>query len=328
MDAVVLTRSIVVHDVGKIRPILDSLFTFAVAERYVSLSTNFVKNDPSWTVQRALDNQLIYWDGSEIAGSLGKIAVPPMLLHSIHLHAGRNAGCSIQLLQHRTARNSASADDNNEAFAISALLHRLMAASISGDDTIPLSELLGSAVINSPSTPLANRRVTIPHCLDLQELDTPVTAANFSRFVKGLKENSKEHPGTTCVAFLNARNAPFADAFLVFNELTIFIQEKRSVMATETVTEKKRPSMCVSWLLRRCSRVDTNQSVVTEEHRKVTQVMKADDIFVYMTDQAPIMLTGLPPRTLVVTPELHVSLLGELLAWLRTSVVEEHSDVR
>lgn len=113
------------------------------------------------------------------------------------------------------------------------------------------------------------------------------------------------------MAFVNLRNAPFADAFIIFPELVIFIQEKQSVTA--------RKQNASGWIARHQFPTDC----VEAELSKISEVMEPDDLFLYVCDNqsggAPCCIGT---NTLLITVEQHSKLQRKTLAWLRASALE------
>ena len=111
------------------------------------------------------------------------------------------------------------------------------------------------------------------------------------------------------MAFLNGRNAPFADAFLTFPELVIFIQDKQSVTARQqnaTICETSKGSISV----------DLN--CLENERLNVSKAMTSDDLCLYVcNNQSDGGSSSIGTDTLLVTVEHHTKLLGNILAWLR-----------
>jgi hypothetical protein len=96
-----------------------------------------------WTIEDAQNQSLLYWNGT--LGRHGTVIMPALSLHHIHLNSATNAGASIHPLKRPTAFMSS---DDNEALAVSALLHKFKAASIGGTTQILLyKDLMGGMII-------------------------------------------------------------------------------------------------------------------------------------------------------------------------------------
>ena len=223
MDVVYLT-SIFISELLQLNydvpgEVLDNIFSLSVSERPVGLEQII---SPNWTVERAQSRSLLYWRVT--SGGLGIIVMPPILLYLIHLNCGRSTGAQIHPLRRPSATMTA---DDNESLAISALLHKLKAASIVGLEKVDFyRDLLGE-----PGRP--DRPVTVPKCFDYKVLSEQVVKDTFQAtrldVLKMIRDNSASAP----IAFINGRSAPFADAFIIFPELTIFIHEKQSTKSRQ-----------------------------------------------------------------------------------------------
>ena len=220
MDVVILTSNIISgllqlqYDVPG--EVLDNIFSLSVSERPVGLQQIIC---PDWTVEQAQSKSLLYWRVT--SGGLGIIVMPPILLHLIHLNCGRRSA-----YVHPLKRPSATVDDN-ESLAISALLHKLKSASIVGCETVDLyRDLLGEQ--GRPDRPL-----TVPKCFDYHVLSEQVVNETYQAKKLEILERSRVNPASSPIAFINGRSAPFADAFMIFPELTIFIQEKQSTKSRQ-----------------------------------------------------------------------------------------------
>ena len=154
--------------------------------------------------------------------------------------------------------------------------------------------------------------VTVPKCFNLEVLRNQIGDDEFeAKKLKVLADREKV-PQITPIAFVNGRNASFADAFIIFPELVIFIQEKQSVLA--------RQQNASGWISEHKFSVDC----VASERLKVVKSMMPNDLFLYICDSqgggAPCCIGT---DTMLITVELHTKLLGSTLAWLRASSLED-----
>ena len=226
--------------------------------------------------------------------------MPPLLLHHIHLYSADGAGASIHQLKRPSAWVSS---DDNEALAVSALLHKLKTASIGGTTQVFLyKDLMGGMKIEG----VADVLVTVPKCFDLAVLDTQIGIKQFALKKRETSKNTRRY-----IAFVNGRGASFADAFIILPEIVILIQEKQSVNARKrNVTEWTKNIPYCHVRLR-------------NERLKVSKVMKKNDLFAYVTDeQGGGASWSMDDNTLVVTAAHHDRLFGSTLAWLRASALE------
>ena len=268
MDVVSMTRPHVTGYGGESKlpdDLLDNIFSLAIAGHPIRLDQQLIHGTNMWTVEDAQNQSLLYWNGTP--GRHGIVVMPPLLLHHIHLNSADGAGASIHQLKRPSAWMSS---DDNEALAVSALLHKLKAASIGGTTQVFLyKDLMGGMKIEG----VADVLVTVPKCFDLAVLDTQIGIKQFAQKKRETSKNTRRYPATTPIAFVNGRGASFADAFIILPEIVILIQEKQSVNARKrNVTEwtKNIPSCHVS---------------VRNERLKVSKVMKKNDLFVYVTDE-------------------------------------------
>jgi hypothetical protein len=306
MDVISMTRPKVTgygHESGLPDDLLDNIFSLAIAGHPIKLDQRLIHGTNMWTVEDAQNRSLLYWNGAP--GGCGTVIMPPLLLHHIHLNSAKNAGASIHPLKRPSAFMSS---DDNEALAVSALLHKLKAASIGGTTQVFLyKDLMGGMKIEG----VADVIVTVPQCFNLEVLDKRIGVKEFARKKREVLENIRTDPTTTPIAFVNGRGASFADAFIILPGIAIFIQEKQSVIARRrNVTERtKNIPFC--------------HTSVVNERLKVSKVMERNDLFVYVTDDqdggAPSSMAN---DTLVVTAERHNQLFGSTLAWLRASALE------
>ena len=281
--------------------LLDNIFSIAVAEHPIQLSDHLTKN---WTVEDAQNRSLLYWKG--VPGGYGAVIMPPLLLHHFHLNSSKNAGASIHLLKRPSSTMTVS---DNEAVAATSLLHKLKAASITGREQVLLfKDLMGGMTAEGWEDIL----VTVPKCFNLEVLRNQIGDDEFEAKKLKVLADSEKLPQITPIAFVNCRNASFADAFIIFPELVIFIQEKQSVLA--------RQQNASSWISKHKFSVDC----VASERLKVVKSMMPNDLFLYICDSqgggAPCCIGT---DTMLITVELHTKLLGSTLAWLRASSLED-----
>ena len=155
--------------------------------------------------------------------------------------------------------------DDNEAFAVSALLYKLKAASIGGTTLVYLyKDLMGGIKIER----VADVIVTVPKWFNLEFRDKQIGAKEFARKKREVFKNILIDPATTLLDFVNGRGTSFADAFIILPEIVILIHEKQSVVARKrnVTLRTKNISFC-------------HLSVVNER-LKVLKVMKKDDLVI------------------------------------------------
>ena len=306
MDIILMARSRVTGYALEVLEIpddlLDNIFSITVAEHPIQLSDRLTRE---WTVEDAQNRSLLYWKG--VPGGHGTVIMPPLLLHHIHLNSSKYAGASIHLLKRPSSTLTIS---DNESVAPTAFLHKLKAHSIAGREQVLLfKDLMGGMIIDGRDDIL----VTIPKCFNLEVLRYQIGVNEFSEKKSKVLADSEKRPSTTPIAFVNGRGAPFADAFVIFPELVIFIQEKQSVLARQQNATR-------SWIPKRQFPIDC----VERELLKVSEAMKPDDLFLYVCDNqgggAPCYIGT---NTLLITVERHAVLLGSTLTWLRASSLED-----
>ena len=159
--------------------------------------------------------------------------------------------------------------------------------------------------------------VTVPLCLTLTVLKGQIDRANFNKMKVSVKSGT-DIP----IAFLNARGASFADArgasfadaFIIFPELTIFLQGKQS-----TVSRKR---------LLNGGHTTTSVTNIQVEFAKVKASMEPNDVFLHVTDTG-LSVTELDPSTYSLQrnvmhcpAQVHHKLFGNLISWLRASTLE------
>lgn len=208
--------------------ILDALFSLAVSERSVPLTCLLDIGHPTWTVARAQNARLVYWEG--VPGGDGPVRMPPILLHLAHMAAGPSSGPRIVPLS-RPGASLTSGD--NESLAISVFMHRLRAAQIAKVDAVQLSEIVG---VPLPAGML-NIRIAVPRCFDLLVLDHQIVAGKgphgFSTLVSNMRVSLSSAPLSTAAAFVNGRGAKFGDSMLILPEIVLITQEKQSVKSRQ-----------------------------------------------------------------------------------------------
>jgi hypothetical protein len=262
MDAIALTSHIISelilssHEVSS--DLLDNIFSLSVSERPVRLQQII---SPEWTVERAQGNSLLYWRVT--SGGFGIVIVPPIILNLIHINCGRRGGASIHALKRPSVTMTV---DDNESLAISALLHKLKAAAIVGCETVDFyKDLIGAEGFG-------DRSVTVPKCFNYHVLSEQVTEGTFEVTKLETLERSRINPTSTPIAFVNGRSAPFADAFIIFPELVIFIQEKQST--------KSRQKNASGWNRKSQFRPGP---VVDEKNKVGNAMITTDFFFMYQT---------------------------------------------
>lgn len=250
--------------------------------------------DREWT------SSLLYWKG--IPGDAGIVTMLPLILHCAPKKISK---CAIRLLERPPSTMTIS---DIEASAVTALLHKLKAASVIGLGQVLLfKDLMGGMRVQGREDIL----ITVPKCFYLAVLPHQIGIIELAEKKIQVLSNSAARPWTTPMAFLNGRNAPFADAFLIFPELVIFIQDKQSVVARQqnaTICETSKGSIPVD--------LDCLES----ERLNVSEAMMSDDLYLYVCDnQSDGEPCSIGTDTLLITVEHHAKLLGNTLAWLRAS---------
>ena len=195
-----------------------------------------------------------------------------------------------------------------EASAVTVLLHKLKAASIMGFEQVLLFKyLMGGMSIEGRD----DVYVAVPKSFNLAVLPHHIGPEEIAEKKIHILSNS-DCPYTP-VAFLNGRGAPFADAFLIFPELIMFIQYKKSVVASQqnaTICETSKGSIPVDF------------DCLESERLHVSKVMTSDDLYLCVCDnQSNRGSSSVGTDTLLITVEHHSKLLGNILAWLRASSI-------
>jgi hypothetical protein len=305
MDVVRMTSKVVMHDQALPSDLLDNLFSLTLAERPIPISCVLTTTgDPVWNVGYAQRRQLLYWEGRP--GSDGIVRLPPLVLSVVHQRSAAGAGASVRPLKIPSAHTTS---DDIEALAVTALLHRLHAARIANKATIMLSELLG----NGPLAGVQDVLLAVAAELSLRVLGHKLERSNFEELARKTRADLVTSPKTTCSAFVNGRRATFADAFIIFPNLSLFVQEKQSVVARQKRAQG-----------RTVSPVPKNE--VKEEYDTVSMVVKDAHVFLYITDcRARDSDDEPPPNTIIYTQDKHDKLFGSTLALLRAGAIEENA---
>jgi hypothetical protein len=306
MEAVVLTRSVIYRSnrgaMAIPNEVLDSIFTLAVAERPIGLTTKLHRMH-DYDAETAQSKEVLYWEpctGAARAG-MGVVRMPPLLLYDAHEKATSGAGASVHLFKRPAAHSS---PHDNETLAVSVFMHILRAAALAGLGSIQLSELLRVELRD-----IADKPVAVPACFDVHVEDAKVRPANYRAFVERVRSRMDVNARQP-VAFVNGRTAEFADAFVVFRDWVLFVQEKQSVKARQQAAVGRAvPPM--------------PEDGVAQEHAKVATVMTKDDIFVYITDDKLRASARVPARCLVIARDEHERLFGSLVSRLRAFAIEE-----
>lgn len=289
--------------------ILDALFSLAVSERSVPLSCELDAGHPTWTVARAQNERLVYWEG--VPGGDGPVRMPPILLHLAHMAAGPSSGPRIVPLS-RPGASLTSGD--NESLAISVFMHRLRAAQIAKVDAVQLYEIVG---VPLPAGML-NARIAVPRCFDLLVLDHQIEAGKgpngFSTLVSNTRASLSSAPLSTAVAFVNGRGAKFGDSMLVVPEIVLIVQEKQSV--------KTRQALAIGSTV---PPVPPQEVGLEVEKICLTEDLKPA-LIVYVSDDRERGDTqAIPACTVVVaSAESRRALLGSLVSGLRAHSLEEN----
>lgn len=305
MDVVIITGNIIsglLQRSDVTAELMDNIFSLSVAERPVKLEQRI---SPEWTVERAQSRSLLHWKIT--SGGLGIIVMPPILLHLIHLNSGISAGAQVHPLRRPSATMTS---DDNESLAISALLHKLKAASIVGLKEVDFyKDLLGE-----PGRPV--RSVTVPKCFDYEVLSTRVLGKEFKATKLEVLGKSRQNSAMAPIAFINGRSASFEDALIIFPELTIYMQEKKSTKSCQQNAAgriRKRP---------------LGTDLAIQERNKVDKSMTNADFSFHISDDqsggTPLLNENI---IFMFTIERHHQLFGKTLTWLRSTALE-YSDMR
>eukprot|EP00047_Mylnosiga_fluctuans_P019465 m.82778 g.82778 ORF g.82778 m.82778 type:complete len:935 (-) comp8136_c0_seq1:1199-4003(-) len=232
------------------------------------------------------------------------VRATPLFLREVQLSEP-----SPQAVVHPLAAPSTSLSPTaTETLAVSVILHKLRAAHLAGKERVCLSEL-GL----QPVRAVGDIEVTVPSSFDLVPLNTRVTADNFAEFSTSMLS---KYGGVR--AFLNGPQAPFADAFIVFAEVVVFIQEKQSVEVRRRYLEGK-------------SNVEDLSALIKVEYYKLLPSTKKGKkgpkkfVFVFITDEEHegSLLPVVAERTWVCDRRQHSRLLGTMVAVLRAYAVAE-----
>lgn len=115
--------------------------------------------------------------------------------------------------------------------------------------------------------------------------------------------------------YLNTPTAPFADAVVVFPELTLFIREMSSTVANAAHPEGR-------------NRCRPSNAVIFAEYEKVGSAMKKNDLFLFITDDDDSTSSEpvLPDNCVVICKDEHEGLFGSLVANLRKYVLCDWND--
>jgi hypothetical protein len=278
--------------------VLDNVFSLAVAERRVALECVLHDGNPVWTVQLAQDNQVVYWEGSP--GGNGILRMPPLLLFAAYERAGPPSGAPVVPLKRPSA---AMTPGDVESLAVATFMHKLRAAAIDKQASVMLSEIVGEL------GDVPDVQLPVPRCFDLRVCEQPVSADNLPGFLSTCRAELRASPATTACAVINARRAEFVDAFIVFPDFAIFVQEQQSADA--------RPER----ELGHTARVPPMPAdgAVSEYHKHGERL--GPHVFLYVTDcrarEQEIGLAQVPQNTILVTHEKHDAVLGALAAGVR-----------
>lgn len=289
--------------------ILDALFSLAVSGRHVPLSCVLNRGHPSWTVARAQNARLVYWEG--VPGGDGPIRMPPILLHLAHLAAGPSSGPRIVPLS-RPGASLSSGD--NESLAISVFMHRLRAAQIASVTAVQLSEIVGVPL----PVGMEDVLVAVPQCFALRVLDHRVAAGGgphgFSTLVSATRASLATAPLSTAAAFINGRGAEFGDSMLVLPEIIIVVQEKQSVLSRQAQASGTRVPL-----------VPPNEVALEVKKISITASLLPALIVYVSDDRDRGVRQALPAHTTVVaSAESRRALLGPLVAGLWAHSLEEN----
>jgi len=228
---------------------------------------------------------------------MGIVRLPPLVLHAVHQRAAPGSGAHVHTLKMPSVHSTPT---DYDSLAVTALLHRLRAAAIAGQPTIMLSELLGV-----PLAGIKDVELDVPGKFDLGILDHRIDVSNFAEHRRSTLEKAHWAPKTTCIAFVNATGARFADAFVIFPQLVIFVQEKQSLEARQ---QKARGGVVPA--------MPAHDAAA--EYEKVKDVA-TPHVFLYVTDcdARDAAAVDLPANTTIGPNGLLNKLLGGILARLR-----------
>lgn len=290
--------------------VLGNLFSLSLSGCNVSLEMLVSKAFPQWTLRHCQNNQLLYFKPT--AGASGAVIMPPLVLYTVQVATGSN---------HLGPANSAlqvpailMTPDECEKLTISAVMHRLRAAKLCDSNTIMLSELLGGCPLGG----VKDVCLRIPGCFNIVTLDHKIESHNIERFCSNVRRAILAEPTRTAVAFLNGRQASYADSFIVFAELMLLFQEKQSIIARMQAA---------------CGRAVPAVSAegVVAELEKVVHGTPAPFVLLFVSDEAPIVAPSrrfqalILRSVIVITREQHDKLLGVVIANLRRSALSDSS---
>jgi hypothetical protein len=304
-DAIRMTSRVLPEAAALPSDLLDNMFSLTLAERPVPITCVLTTTgNPVWTVQYAQSNQLLYWEGHR--GGNGIVRLPPLVLHLVHQRSAAGASASLLPLKMPSAHMTETSN-GNEALAVSALLHKLHAAQIANSDTVWLSELLGEGQVAG----MEDLQLTVPGNLSLRVLQHKVEKHNFQELARITREGLREQPKTTDCAFLNGRGASFADAFIIFPDFVVFVQEKQCVLAHQ----KRALGRAVP---------PVPEAEVEAQYDKVRMIGEPH-VYLYVSDCRARDGYVPPPNTLVFTHDTHDKLFGSTMARLRAAATEENA---
>eukprot|EP00048_Salpingoeca_helianthica_P009811 m.140721 g.140721 ORF g.140721 m.140721 type:complete len:763 (+) comp14954_c1_seq1:119-2407(+) len=225
-----------------------------------------------------------------------------------------------------TSTTCTQTQNETETTAIDFLMHRLRALRMSkqtSDASVTLAEL-GLFFRSGPSS------VSLPFEFYVRALDNQHAGPKLRALIDGIQASYQIHRDVLsgkpapcqpwfapCAAFLNAKSAPSADAFVVFENFVLFLQEKQSVLSRRDYWQGK--ARCVA-----------NGQEILDEYTKAvagTGLTSEQFGFVYVTDQtvSEEVLALLPDNCCVVDFPRHQTLLGPVCAQLRAFAVAEDS---
>ena len=277
--------------------VLDALFSLAVGEFPVDLGTRV---HPRWTLAEAQSQSLIYLESiSSGSKTIQVVRMPPLLLHLCH---GRTDNwVSIAPLKKPSTIMSPK---ENESFGIGLILHKIRAASIAGLRKINLKQLglnLRNEETDFDISP-------VPQHISIRLTGRQIKEDNFKLFLAGVTKNPDE-----VTAYVNADGSKFADVIVVFYSFTMFVQEKRSIVARKQKLDGQTISLMPQF---------GKLNGVNMEFRKIRKVFDPNkDVFVYITDhrarEDKQILDKKCTRCVIVDEKSHATAFGKIGAMLR-----------
>lgn len=263
-------------------------YLVALSVSNIPVSPHTLVAENGFSIEKAEEEQLAY------VGSDNRLQIPPVLLSHFYDNTTEPTRTLLRIL---ASLNCTQTSRENEALLSAVIYYRILTASVFlKQNKVTLTYLLGD--------------ICSTERFQTAEVSIAEVLSKGVEVVQKAIKDAESIPKTPGI-YINTATAPFADMIAVFPEMTLFVQEKSSIVANVKHMQRKLSS-----------RISNN--AVYKEIMKVSSSMSSKDLFLFITDdndRVDVESRGLPDNCVCVCSEGHDKLLGPFIAQLRRHVL-------